>query len=121
MDSAEMTPARAYHSPLRLAQTAATRRRILDALADLIEVGEDPTFGAVAAHAGVQERTVYRHFGTKDDLYRAFWEHVHEERIDASFSAGDLASLRQLVATSFGGFDRNPALVKAMLHSDEGL
>jgi len=125
MNAAEMAQSgpstRTYHSPLRHAQTEATRTRILDAVAKLIEQGGDPTFGAIAESAGVQERTVYRHFGTKEDLYRAFWDHVHQERIETSFTARDLSSLRELVATSFAGFDRNPALVKAMLHSDEGL
>ena len=121
MDSAELTPTRDSHCPLRVAQTAATRERILDAVAELTEAGEDPTFGAIAERAGVRERTVYRHFGTKEELYRAFWEHVHEERIDAGFSATDVDSLRRLVATSFEGFERNAALVKSMLHSEHGL
>ncbi len=70
-----------YRSPLREAQAAATRDRILDAVATLFERGDDPTYGAIAAVAAVQERTVYRHFPSKDDLYRAFWCRVHEQRI----------------------------------------
>jgi AcrR family transcriptional regulator len=110
-----------YHSPLRAAQAAATRARILEAMADVIEQGQDATYAAIAAAADVQERTVYRHFPTKDELYAAFWQHVHEHRIRSSFSATDRASLLDLVAQSFRGFDRNPELVRAMLHSQQGL
>ncbi len=64
--------------PVREEQQAATRRRILDACADLaLRHGglDDPelfTFARVAELAGVSERTVYRAFPTKRELSAAF-------------------------------------------------
>jgi AcrR family transcriptional regulator len=63
---------------VREEQLAVTRRRILEACAELaLRHGglEDPslfTFARVAELAGVSERTVYRAFPTKLDLTRAF-------------------------------------------------
>ena len=64
--------------PVRDEQHAMTRRRILDACAELAlrEGGlDDPavfTYARVAELAGVSERTVYRAFPTKNDLTAAF-------------------------------------------------
>ena len=57
-----------YRSPLRASQTAATRERIVEACVALMHRGADLTYASVAAEAGVQERTVYRHFPKKQDL-----------------------------------------------------
>jgi AcrR family transcriptional regulator len=110
----------AYRSPLRAAQAVATRERILDALADVLERGQDPTYAAVAAAAGVQERTVYRYFPTRAELHRDFWRRVHEQRIGAVPDATDLRTLQELVAETFAGFTAHAALVRAMLHSAAG-
>jgi AcrR family transcriptional regulator len=111
----------AYHSPLRKAQSAATREQILDAVATVFERGEEPTYAAVAATAEVQERTVYRHFPTKEDLYQAFWRRVHERRIGVvGDDTRDLESLGRTVSESFTGFAANAPLVRAMLHSAQG-
>jgi AcrR family transcriptional regulator len=111
---------RAYRSPLRRAHAAATRDRILDAVAAVFEQGGEPTYAAIAAHAGVQERTVYRHFPTKDALHREFWRRLHEQRIGVTGEANDLPALLATVADSYRGFSRNAALVRAMLHSTHG-
>jgi AcrR family transcriptional regulator len=119
MKRAEVTEGQ-YHSPLRKAQAAATRDQILDAVATVFERGEEPTYAVVAAAAGVQERTVYRYFPTKDELHRAFWRRVHEQRIGVGPEAVDLPSLLQTVADSFRGFAGHAALVRGMLHSAQG-
>jgi AcrR family transcriptional regulator len=64
---------RPYQSRLREEQADATRTRILDALAALITEGHPPSMavGEIAARAGVAEPTVYHHFPTKQDLFRA--------------------------------------------------
>lgn len=64
---------RPYHSRLREEQAAATRTRIVDALATLITEGHPPSLavGEIAARAGVAEPTVYHHFPSKQDLFRA--------------------------------------------------
>jgi AcrR family transcriptional regulator len=67
---------RAYHSPRRLEQAAATRRAILDAARRRFEAGGYPatTMEAVAAEAGVSLKTVYLAFSTKSGLLRAVWD-----------------------------------------------
>ena len=52
-----------------------TRLRILDAAIDeLAETElEELTMAGVAARAGVTERTVFRHFATRDELIKAMW------------------------------------------------
>jgi AcrR family transcriptional regulator len=67
------------------------------------------------------ERTVYRHFRTRDDLYVGFWDHVHDRRLGVGFDAHDLESLQGLVRENFAAFDANSALVHVMLHSKQGL
>ena len=82
-----------YHSPLRRAQAAATRERILAACASLMEAGADLTYSAIARTAGVQERTVYRHFPAKADL---------EAGLDAELPAA--IELRRRALSNFLGW-----------------
>src|SRR3954454_23038484 len=107
-----------YNSPLREAQTAATRTKILEAMATLIEAGAEPTYSAVAVEAGVQERTVYRHFPSKDDLYEAFWWQVLDSRLGKTgYDAADVAGLQRDIDVTFHSFGDNEAIVREMLHS----
>jgi AcrR family transcriptional regulator len=54
----------------RRERSAASRRRILAAMVDLIEGGQpSPTAEAVAARAGVSLRTVFRHFEEMENLH----------------------------------------------------
>ena len=63
-------PRRAYDSPRRRQQAAATRRAVLDAARELfIQRGYvATTIGAIAAHAGVSPETVYATFKNKRAL-----------------------------------------------------
>ncbi len=74
----------AYVSPVRREQAAKTRERIVVAAWELSH--ERPswdwrglTVHAVALRAGVNERTVYRHFLTKRDLHDAVIQRLEEE------------------------------------------
>ena len=64
-----------YTPGLRDRQKAATRDEILRAVARKLETTplEDLSFAEIAQEAGVGERTVYRHFPTKEALLGAFW------------------------------------------------
>jgi AcrR family transcriptional regulator len=66
---------RAYDSPRRREQAAATRREILDAAQRLFERQgyAATTMAAVAADARVALKTVYIAFETKSGLLRALW------------------------------------------------
>jgi AcrR family transcriptional regulator len=69
-------PKRSYHSPRRQEQAAATRRSILDAAQRLFVRQGYPatTMEAIAAEAGVAQKTVYLAFATKSGLLRALWD-----------------------------------------------
>src|SRR4030081_1067151 len=73
---------RAYRSPLRPQQVAATRERILRACAELVaqRTSLDVSIPQLARTAGVSQPTVYRYFPTKRDLFGALatlqFEHV---------------------------------------------
>ncbi len=72
---------RTYHSPLREAQAASTRDRIIAAAYALLRDSSirnwrSLTVRAVAEKAGVNERTVYRHFSNERGLRDAVMEHM---------------------------------------------
>jgi AcrR family transcriptional regulator len=77
-------PRRQYDSPVRRQRAEATRDRIVAAGAELIHGfpiwnWRALTVRAVADRAGVNERTVYRHFATERDLRDAVLGRLEEE------------------------------------------
>lgn len=110
-----------YHSPLRTAQAEATREAIVQACIALLEAGEDLTYAAVSERAGVQERTVYRHFARKPDLEAAAWGWITGNLTQADLGARSLDELLPAVRRSFRGFEAGAALIKTMLRSPQGL
>lgn len=109
-----------YHSRLRDAQAAGTRRRILEAVAAVLERGEEPTYALVAAEAGCQERTVYRHFPAREELASAFWDWQYEALGPSDRSPSSVEDLAPWIARNFRAFDERPELVRAMLHTRHG-
>jgi AcrR family transcriptional regulator len=82
-DAAER-PRRRYDSPIRREQAAATRDRIITAGAAMAHAlpswnWRDLTVAAVAREAGIDPRTVYRHFATERDLRDAVLARLEEE------------------------------------------
>ena len=71
--SRELVPRRKYELKKRAADVAETRRRITDAAIELHgAVGPArTTMSAVAERAGVERRTLYRHFPTDAELFAA--------------------------------------------------
>jgi AcrR family transcriptional regulator len=69
------TPKRAYDSPRRRDQAAATRRDILRAAQPLFESQgfTATTMAAIASEAGVAAKTVYTAFETKGGVLRGLW------------------------------------------------
>lgn len=110
-----------YHSPLREAQAAITRERIVDACVEAMRSGADLTYAAVAARAQVQERTVYRHFPKKEDLESALWDWIVKHLTHVAFDAKNEDQLVAAMRESFAGFDAGAPLIQAMLHSPQGL
>jgi len=110
-----------YHSPLRQAQAAATRERILQACAALLQQGSDLTYQAIARAAQVQERTVYRHFPAKADLQAGAWEWITARLTHTDFAPRSTDELIANMRRAFAGFDASAPLIRSMLHSPEGV
>lgn len=110
-----------YESPLREAQKEETRKRILDAAAALIETVSPAglSFAAIAKQAGVQERTVYRHFPSKDVLLEALWAWL-DPRIGIKSFPQSEEELVAFPARVFPAFDDNAQLMRAMWSSPQG-
>jgi len=75
---------RKYESPLRRQQAAETRERILVAGSELVHGfsswdWRELSVRAVAKRAGVNERTVYRHFSSERELHDAVMRRLQEE------------------------------------------
>lgn len=97
-------------------QRDVSREATLDALERLLERVDDPTFSQIAQEAGVSERTVYRAFPTKEQLWEGFWDRLKDtlqwERASTSW-AEYLASRPQV----FAQMDRKPHLMRALSRS----
>lgn len=114
-----MTNARAPLSP-REELAALTHARVMDALAALLRRGEaDVTFDLVSREAGVPQRTLYRRFENKEALFSAFWVWVNRS-IDMPAVPEDSEQLIEHIPALFEAFDRDEALVRAMLHHPHG-
>lgn len=66
-------------SPRRRADAVRSREAVLAACLALLDRGEDPSLGQVAAEAGVTRQTIYAHFGSRDALLRAAVRVLSEE------------------------------------------
>ncbi len=114
-------PTKTYDSPLRRRQQAATRDAILEATGLLVETeGLDAlSYAAIAAKAGVQERTVYRHFPTKGDLLEAFWRWVNDQAGIGGFPVSE-AELLRLPPEVYARFDERAGMMAALVFSEGG-
>jgi AcrR family transcriptional regulator len=105
--------------PLRDARSAVVRDRVLAGVADVLAAGDDLTFARVAEAADVPERTVYRHFPTRQALLSAVvdWvnQRVGEQRPTTADEAGEL------VRRAFPVFDEVAPLVRELLAAHDGL
>ena len=108
---------RAYRSPLREAQAADTRERILLAAMQYLESGdiEGLTLRQVAELAGVSAPTVYAHFPTMDDLIRAvfFWL---RPRVGMDMPLPPLDQLDSLPGTLFALYAQHSNLIRNLQH-----
>ena len=112
---------RRYESPLRQEQQLATRERILEALAGVLTDGGAATVPAVAERAGVSERTVYRHFPTRDDLFASLFAWVMRLDPQERPAAEDVEGIAGLVRDMFPRFERRAEVIRAMNYNPVGL
>jgi AcrR family transcriptional regulator len=106
---------------LRDAHRALTRQRILDAALVLVEA-EDPdslTLGHVAKAAGVTERTIYRHFATREELISAAWARINET-VASPQPPNTAADLVALPKQMFPSFDAREPLIRALIYTKQG-
>lgn len=98
-----------------------TRQIILDAFATLLANAdvEKITFADVAAQAGVGERTVYRHFPTRDDLLRGLYASFGPTG-DAMIEMTSEADLTAHLPGYFATFDAQSAVIKATVTTPQG-
>lgn len=110
-----------YSSPLRDRQKADTRELILDAVKRLLRdrgLGE-LSLASVAREAGITERTVYRHFATREQLLEATWAAVND-RLGMREFPRTAAELVERPRQVFPAFDGQGEIVRAMLASPQG-
>ena len=117
-----MAETRSYNSPLREEKARETREAILHALYRLMSTSAVPdeiSMDAIAAEAGIQRRTVFRHFPTKDDLLTAFWPWLNA-LIGTSIAPDNAGDIVAGPRDAFPRFDAHEAAIRASLHSPTG-
>src|SRR5476649_1650755 len=103
-----------YHSPLRSRQKEQTRDLILNAVDAILRRAPvaEVTIAAVARQADITERTIYRHFATREDLLNASWR-----RALCAFIRGQTAQVEtldqilELTRAAYENFDANEGIV----------
>ena len=106
---------------LQEARQAVVRDRVLAGVVTLLRAGEELTFAKVAAAAEVPERTVYRHFPTREALLTAVYDWANRQ---IGFDDGRATTAEQAVATvrrTFPAFDDLAPVVRELLLAPEGL
>jgi AcrR family transcriptional regulator len=108
---------RPYQSPLREAQAALTRERILMAAKDYLERHdiETLTLRHLADLAGVSPPTVYAHFATIDDLVAAFFLWVGP-RLGLRDPLPPLDRFGELPAALFPNYEAHGALLRNLMN-----
>lgn len=103
---------RTYSSPLREEQAAATRAKILEALADLLarHPSDELSTKQIAQRAGVSEPTVYRYFPDRTALMNALAQRV-SDMADAARGSGPPETLDDIIREIAWAFEQADAHV----------
>jgi AcrR family transcriptional regulator len=113
--------ARAATTSIRDVYREETHTRILDAAIMELSVGEleGLTMAGVATRAGVTERTVFRHFLSRDALIAAVWPHM-QMRVRSLGFPRTAEALIDTPLRLFPEFDKEERLVRASAFSAAG-
>ena len=106
---------------LQDARSNLVRERVLDGVFEVLAAGEDLTFAKVAKAADVPERTIYRHFPSKEALHAAIWSWANERMGFTGPFPTDEAGYVALVRTAHPGFERLAPVIRELLASKDGL
>lgn len=110
-----------YASPLRERQKSDTRALIMTTVERLLKdrALSDLSLATVARECGITERTVYRHFATREQLLEATWALVN-----ASIGMTDFPrTVQELIERPrqlFPAFDERAEVIRTMLASPQG-
>jgi AcrR family transcriptional regulator len=106
---------------LRQRHKTATADLILQAVGRCLEDGAlaDLTFASVAVEANIAERTLYRHFPTKEALLDAWWK-SHQKSIGQGPYPETAAELLAAARAVFPKFDEQAQLMRGSLLSPQG-
>jgi AcrR family transcriptional regulator len=106
-------------APLSARLADHTQQLILGSAIELLEEAtfSDLTVRAVAARAGMSERTVFRYFATRDDFLDAVAGAV-TARIDLPPSPATLEELLRFPDVLYRRFEAGAALTRAALHTE---
>jgi AcrR family transcriptional regulator len=121
--SAGMPGKARYVSKLRERQKEQTARLILDSVATILrEFSLDAvSIAEVARVAEVTERTIYRHYATREDMLRAFWKYELERSGGVGVTTpGTPEALYANIRRLFASLDANEGIVRAMMSTPEG-
>lgn len=110
-----------YESPLRTEQVQATRERILAAVRTILEQNPHSLLGfdELAAASGVNRRTIFRHFPTKEALLDAFWSSINAS-LGVRFWPEREEDLTDLPPDLFASLDAIEGIVRASHASGAG-
>jgi AcrR family transcriptional regulator len=108
-------------SALRDAHRELTRARILDAAIELLKKEDLDALklADIAEQAGVTERTLYRHFATREDLMKAIWPRL-QARVGSRGFPQTPDDLAEMPLWLFPNFDAEGGAVRASLYSRAG-
>jgi len=102
------------------ARAELVRQRVLDGVAKVLDRGELLTFASVAAAGGVPERTLYRHFPTREALLAAVFDAANARIGFEGELPQDASGLRELVRRAFPGFDTMAPVIRELMTTPEG-
>jgi AcrR family transcriptional regulator len=105
---------------LSTARAELVKERVLDGVATLLGAGDELTFTKVAEAAGVPERTVYRHFTTREALLAAVFDWANRRIGFSGELPVDGAGAVKLVRRVFPGFDEIAPVIRELLIAPEG-
>ncbi|RUO56825.1 TetR/AcrR family transcriptional regulator [Pseudidiomarina homiensis] len=100
-------------------KAAFTVKLLLDAACELIETHDisELSFKMVSAHADISQRTMFRHFTSRDAFLDALTERLYSE-LGLPDIPSSIDALPNYVATLFNKLDAQPRKVEVLLSAD---